>query len=166
VFGEGASPQSPVRSSGTLISQLSLKHWSFHLLLRHRGSGLSLPLLTAVLQHNAPLCGAEQGNTGPQWLASCTDCEVWCRNRTRNRSLSLDVTASGVTLRPLGASPTIWPLVPTGTRDDYDCEAVGGMSGRGNSGTRRKPIPVPICPPQFPYDLSRARTRALAADSQ
>jgi hypothetical protein len=38
--------------------------------------------------------------------------------------------------------------------DDDECGAVGGMRiGRGNRSTRRKPAPVPLCPPQIPHDL-------------
>jgi hypothetical protein len=37
--------------------------------------------------------------------------------------------------------------------DDDECGAVGGMSGRGNQSTQRKPAPVPLCPPQIPYVL-------------
>jgi hypothetical protein len=50
----------------------------------------------------------------------------------------------------------------------YDeCEAVSGMKiDRGNLGTRKKPAPVPLCPPQIPYDLNWARTRAAAVGSQ
>jgi hypothetical protein len=34
---------------------------------------------------------------------------------------------------------------------DYDeCGAVGGMIGRGNQSTWKKPAPVPLCPPQIP----------------
>jgi hypothetical protein len=48
--------------------------------------------------------------------------------------------------------------------DDYG--AVGGMRiGMGNRSTRRKPTPVPLCLPQIPYDLTRARTRAAAVGS-
>jgi hypothetical protein len=46
---------------------------------------------------------------------------------------------------------------------DDDCGAIGGMRiGRGNPSTRRKPAPEPLCPPQIPYDLAQARTRAAA----
>jgi hypothetical protein len=38
--------------------------------------------------------------------------------------------------------------------------------GRGNRSTRRKPAPVPLCPPQIPHDLTRARTRAAAGGSR
>jgi hypothetical protein len=31
--------------------------------------------------------------------------------------------------------------------DDDECGATGGMLGRGNRSTRRKPAPVPLCPP-------------------
>jgi hypothetical protein len=42
--------------------------------------------------------------------------------------------------------------------DVYECEAVGGMIGRGSRSTRRKPVPVPLCPAQIPNDLTRTRT--------
>jgi hypothetical protein len=32
------------------------------------------------------------------------------------------------------------------------------MLGKGNRNIRRKPAPVPFCPPQIPHDLTRART--------
>jgi hypothetical protein len=38
--------------------------------------------------------------------------------------------------------------------------------GRGNLGTRRKPAPVPLCPPQILHDLTRARTRPATVGSQ
>jgi hypothetical protein len=38
---------------------------------------------------------------------------------------------------------------------DDECGVVGGMRiGRGNRSTRRKPAPVPLCPPQMPHDLT------------
>jgi hypothetical protein len=43
---------------------------------------------------------------------------------------------------------------------DYDTAEIGGMIGRGNRSTRRKPAPVPLCPPQT---LHAARMRTLAA---
>jgi hypothetical protein len=39
------------------------------------------------------------------------------------------------------------------------------MIGRGNRSTRRKPAPVPLCPPQNPH-AARTRTRAVAVGSQ
>jgi hypothetical protein len=45
-----------------------------------------------------------------------------------------------------------------------DCGAIGGMKiGRGNQSTRRKPAPVPLCPP---LDQTRDRTWAAAVGSQ
>jgi hypothetical protein len=42
-----------------------------------------------------------------------------------------------------------------------ECGAAGGMrTGRGNWGTRRKPVPEPLCPPQIPQDLSWNQTWA------
>jgi hypothetical protein len=65
---------------------------------------------------------------------------------------------------PLGTSATIWPIVPA--LDDDECGAVGGMVGKGNRSTRRKPAPVPLCPPQLAHDLSWARTCIAAVGSQ
>jgi hypothetical protein len=49
--------------------------------------------------------------------------------------------------------------------DDDECGAVGEMrTGRGNRSTRRKHAPVPLCPPQIPYDLMWARTRKPATN--
>jgi hypothetical protein len=48
---------------------------------------------------------------------------------------------------------------------DYDNEEIGGMIGKGNRSTRRKPAPVPLCPPQIPQAAS-TRTRAAAVGSQ
>jgi hypothetical protein len=43
---------------------------------------------------------------------------------------------------------------------DDECGAVDGMRiDRGNRSTRRRPAPVPFCPPQNPHDLTWARTR-------
>jgi hypothetical protein len=48
-----------------------------------------------------------------------------------------------------------------------DCGAVGGMRiGRGNRSTRSKPTPVLLCPPQVPYNLTWARTRAAAVGNR
>jgi hypothetical protein len=47
--------------------------------------------------------------------------------------------------------------------DDGDCGAIGGTKiGMENRTTWRKSAPVPLCPPQIPYDLTRAQTRAAA----
>jgi hypothetical protein len=43
---------------------------------------------------------------------------------------------------------------------DDECGAVSVMILVGNRNIRRKPDPVPLCPPQIPHDLARARTRA------
>jgi hypothetical protein len=56
-----------------------------------------------------------------------------------------------------------WPIVSA--PGDYDDREIGGMIGRGNRSTRRKPEPVPLCPPQTPH-AARTRTRAAAVGSQ
>jgi hypothetical protein len=56
-----------------------------------------------------------------------------------------------------------WPNVPA--PGDYDDGEIGGMIGRRNLSTRRKPAPVPLCPPQTPH-AARTRTRAAAVRNQ
>jgi hypothetical protein len=69
------------------------------------------------------------------------------------------IILSGVRLSPLGTAATTAPLYQTQIIDDGDYGAIGGMKiDRGNRSTWRKPAPVPHCPPQIPYDLTRART--------
>jgi hypothetical protein len=64
------------------------------------------------------------------------------------------MVVGGVQLGPLGTSATNWPIVPA--PGDYEDGEFGGMMiGRGNRSTRRKPAPVPLCPPQIPHDLTR-----------
>jgi hypothetical protein len=67
-------------------------------------------------------------------------------------------------LGPLGTSATHWPIVPA----PGDCEdgEFGGMNGRENRSTGRKPAPTPLCPPQIPLDQTRDWTRAAAVGSQ
>jgi hypothetical protein len=38
--------------------------------------------------------------------------------------------------------------------------------GRGKRSTRWKPAPAPLCRPQIPHDLTRARTWAAAVGSR
>jgi hypothetical protein len=52
-------------------------------------------------------------------------------------------------LGPLGTTATNRPIVPA--PGDYDGEIGGMMIGRGNRSTRRKPAPVPLCPPHTPH---------------
>jgi hypothetical protein len=69
----------------------------------------------------------------------------------------------GVRLGPLGTAATNRPIVPA--PGDYDEGEIGGMIGKGNRSTRRKPVSVPLCPPQTPH-AARTPTRASAVGSQ
>jgi hypothetical protein len=69
----------------------------------------------------------------------------------------------GVQLGPLGTVATKRPIVPA--PGDYDDGEIGGMFGKGNRNTRRKPAPVPLCSPQTPH-AARTRTRSAAVGSQ
>jgi hypothetical protein len=61
----------------------------------------------------------------------------------------------GVQLGPLGTAAANRLIVPT--PGDYDDEVDGMMIGRGNRSTRRKPAPVPLCPPQTPHASTDAK---------
>jgi hypothetical protein len=54
----------------------------------------------------------------------------------------------GVQLGLLGAVATIRSIVSA--LGEYDDGEIGGMIGRGNRNTQRKPAPVPLYPPQTP----------------
>jgi hypothetical protein len=69
----------------------------------------------------------------------------------------------GVQLGPLCNAATNRPTVPA--PGDYDDGEIGGMIGRGKRSTRRKPAPVPHCPPQNPH-AARMRTRSAAVGNQ
>jgi hypothetical protein len=60
------------------------------------------------------------------------------------------ILGSGVQLVSHGTAATYRPIVPAPC--DYDDGEIGGMMfGRGNWSSRRKPAPVPLCPPQTPH---------------
>jgi hypothetical protein len=64
-------------------------------------------------------------------------------------------------LSPLGTAATIWPIVPA-----LDDRWWWLNSNQWNADCRRKPGPVPLCPPQIPHNLTQARTRVAAVGSQ
>jgi hypothetical protein len=69
----------------------------------------------------------------------------------RMEKIKTGIVGGGVQLGSLGTAATNRPIVPApGDNDDGE---IGGMIGRGKRSTRRKPTPVPLCPPQTPYDL-------------
>jgi hypothetical protein len=77
------------------------------------------------------------------------------------------IIISGVRLSPLVTAATIGLLYQPRMIDDVDFGAIGGMKiGRGNRSIRRKPASLPLCPPQVPHYLTRARTWAAAVGSQ
>jgi hypothetical protein len=52
-------------------------------------------------------------------------------------------------LGPLDTTATNRPIVLA--PGDYDDGEIGGMIGSGNRSDRRKPAPMPLCPPQTPH---------------
>jgi hypothetical protein len=81
--------------------------------------------------------------------------------RTNCKIIFFNWYSRGGRWSPIGA--TSRPIVPA--PDDYDDGEIGGMIGRRNRRTRRKPAPVPLCPPQTPH-ASWTRARDAAVGSQ
>jgi hypothetical protein len=54
---------------------------------------------------------------------------------------------------------TFGPFYQHRMMDNDECGAAGEMFARGNQSTWRETTTVPLCPPQIPHDLTRARTR-------
>jgi hypothetical protein len=67
--------------------------------------------------------------------------------------LLIQIVGGGVQLGPLFTSPTNGPILPP-PGDNEDGEFDGMMIGRENRSTRRKPVPVPLCPSHIPYVLT------------
>jgi hypothetical protein len=62
------------------------------------------------------------------------------------------IVGGGVQFGPLDTASTNRSIVPApGNYDDGETDRV--MIGRGNRSTRRKPVPVSLCPPQTPHAL-------------
>jgi hypothetical protein len=77
--------------------------------------------------------------------------------------LNLNLYSGGWNPRSTRHCSQQWPIVSA--PGDYDDGEIGGMIDRGNRSTRRKPAPVPRCPPQTPHAAWK-RTRAAAVGSQ
>jgi hypothetical protein len=75
----------------------------------------------------------------------------------------IGILGGGVQSSPLGTAATKRPTVPA--PGDYDDGGIGGIIGRGNLSTGRKPALVPLCPPQTPH-VAWTRIRAAAVGSQ
>jgi hypothetical protein len=80
-----------------------------------------------------------------------------------NSLFLIGIVGGEVQLGPLGTAATNRPIVPA--PGDYDYGEIGGMIGKGNRSTRRKPAPMPLCPPQTPQ-AARMRARAAVVGSQ
>jgi hypothetical protein len=63
------------------------------------------------------------------------------------------IVGGAVQLCSLATSVTNTPIVPA-PGDYEDGEFAGMMIGKGNRSIRRKPAPVPLCPPQISHGLT------------
>jgi hypothetical protein len=111
--------------------------------------------------------------SGVKKLASCSSPRKWhflylieqscVSSLLMPTGFLIGIMGGGVQLGPLGTAATSMPTVPA--PGDYDDGEIGGMIGKENPSIRRKPAPVPLCPPQTPH-AARTRTRAAAVGSQ
>jgi phage tail tape-measure protein len=69
----------------------------------------------------------------------------------------------GVQLGSLGSAATNMPIVLA--PGDYVDGEIGGMIGKGNQSTWRKPALIPLCLPQTAH-AAQTRTRAAVVGSQ
>jgi hypothetical protein len=76
-------------------------------------------------------------------------CFCYLAPKTKRLTFLIGIVGGGVQLGPLGTAATNRPIVPA--PGDYDGEIDGMIIGRGNRSIRRKPAPVPLCPPQTPH---------------
>jgi hypothetical protein len=90
---------------------------------------------------------------GSQRVSSRRFCEL----------INFGIVGGGVQLGPLGTAATNRSIMPA--PGDYDDGEIGGVIGKGNRSTRRKPAPVPLCPPRTPH-AARTRTRGSVVGSQ
>jgi hypothetical protein len=68
---------------------------------------------------------------------------------------------------PLLLRPFIGLLYQTRMIDGDDCEAIRGINEwQDKPKYSEKPAPVPLCRPQIPHDVTRARTRDAAVGSR
>jgi hypothetical protein len=88
---------------------------------------------------------------------------LWIFTRRDHCFFNWHSVGGGVQVGSLGNAATDRPIVPA--PGDYDDGKIGGMIGRGNRNIRRKPTPMPLCPPQTPH-AARTRTLASAVGSQ
>jgi hypothetical protein len=75
----------------------------------------------------------------------------------------IGILRGGVQLGPLGTAATNRSPVPA--LGDYEEGEIGGMIGRVNQSTRRKPAPMPLVHHKPQY-AARTRTWAAAVGSQ
>jgi hypothetical protein len=149
-------------TSGSLLNtwRYNQEDHSLHTQLRGKFK-FKIKCLILTLHTRKPTTATASCN--PFYISHHNKCSE-CLNTTF--SLHFNIIISGVRLSPLGTAATIGLLYQPQMTDDGDCGTIGGIKiGRGNRSTRRKPAPLPLCPPQIPHDLTRARARATAMGS-
>jgi hypothetical protein len=76
------------------------------------------------------------------------------------------ISLDGVRLSPFDMSPIFRQLHQPRMIDDDERGAIGGMIGKGNRSTERKPVPLPLCPRLISHDLNWDRTQTVAVGSR
>jgi hypothetical protein len=110
------------------------------------------------------------GCIDPHFLESALAGVEWSASRPRRftpgeRALGTHwiVVKGGVQLGLLGTTATNSSIVSA--QGDYDDGEIGGVIGRVNRSTRRKPAPMLLCPPQTPL-AAQTQIRLAAVGSQ
>jgi hypothetical protein len=66
----------------------------------------------------------------------------------------------------LGTSVTNWLIVPAPNDKWWMWSSRWNQNWQGNRSTRRKPAPVPLCPPQIPHDMTWPGTQVAAVGTR
>jgi hypothetical protein len=101
----------------------------------------------------------ESGKKVETWVG-----KLVCRPISNQASSSFFLGCGG--LSPLGTSATNWPIVPLPDDRWWVWSSRWKENWQGITKYSKKSAPVPLCPPQIPHDLTRARTRTIAEGSR
>jgi hypothetical protein len=89
----------------------------------------------------------------------------WPLHKLRLHRFGPEAVSTNQEAMHIGVQLGLFSTEATNGLGDYDDGEIGGMIGRGNRSTWKKPAPVPLCPLQTPH-AAQTQTRAAAVGSQ